>query len=1025
MPDVPLSSDELLPTDDSTQNDPIQPDPLAPDGSTSPEAVGPAGPRVGRVVGEADKFPIVALGGSAGALAGFELFFKNMPPDSGMAFVVISHLLPTQDNELPPVLQRCTTMPVQQAQDGQRVRPNHVYVIPPDKDLSLLHGALLLLAPTQLPGRRLPIDYFLQSLAKDARDRAVCILFSGLGSDGVIGLKMVMENFGMVMVQSPETAEFDALPRAALGTEFVDFVLPAEQLPAKLLEYVHKPLLARPSREAAEAAEGKPAHALQKIFLLIRAQTGHDFSHYKRNTVFRRIERRMNSHQIKEFTLYVRYLQENPQEVEHLFKELLIGVTKFFRDPEAFEVLKRHLRPQLQTKPVDSTIRVWAPGCSTGEEAYSLAMTLLECLDSVDPARYLKIQIFATDINAEGIDQARAGIYPDSIIADVSAARLNRFFHKLDGHYQIRKEVRDVVVFALHDINKDAPFTKLDLLCCRNLLIYLSAELQRNLLPIFHYALNPGALLLLGPSENITGSQDLFVPLDVKWKLSRRTDATTSLPRILNFPFSMARQYATGPQASAMIAASNSARRDGGPFATLVQKALLRAYSPPAVVINQKGEILYVNGRTGKYLEPAPGLSGMNIFDMAREELNFELSGAVHRAYQQHEDVVVDNVKVKTDTGHQLLRLTVKPFEEPESLAGLVLVVFEDQPTPQKVRVTKAGPAAPANSRDAAVAALDKELQYTKHRLQTTIEEMESSLEELKSTNEELQSANEELQSTNEEAMTNKEEMQSLNEELMTLNMQYLSKTEELSDAANDMKNLLDATEIATIFLDNDLTIKRFTPPVSRIVNLMPADVGRPLAHFASNLRYEGLMPDVQQVLDRLVSVETNIQTVAGEWYAMRILPYRTLDNYISGAVITFTDVTGLKILETRLQEAARYTQTLQDAMREPVADFDSELRLGFVNHAFSELLQRRPADLVGQSLAALGPAATWDQPALRTALLDLLDPATPAPGFDHLTLEVELPQRGRCPVELYGRRLLHEGQPTGRVLLGVSRVGE
>ncbi|MDO7877475.1 CheR family methyltransferase [Hymenobacter sp. ASUV-10] len=1013
MTTPPLSADAA-----AAQPDPSSPPPNA------PEAVGPAGPRPGRMVGEADKFPIVALGGSAGALAGFELFFKNMPADSGLAFVVISHLLPGQNNELPAVLQRSTTMPVQQVQDGQRVRPNQVYVIPPDKDLSLLHGALLLLAPTQPPGRRLPIDYFLQSLAKDARERAVCILFSGLGADGVIGLKMVMENFGMVMVQSPETAEFDALPRAALGTEFVDFVLPADLLPGKLLEYVRKPLLARPSREATEAAEGKPAHALQKIFLLIRTQTGHDFSHYKRNTVFRRIERRMNSHQIKEFANYVRYLQENPQEVEHLFKELLIGVTRFFRDAEAFELLKRHLRPMLQTKPVDSTIRVWAPGCSTGEEAYSLAMTLLEGLDSVDPALYLKIQIFATDINAEGIDQARIGLYPGSIEADVNPGRLQRFFHKLNGHYQIRKEVRDVVVFALHDVNKDAPFTKLDLLCCRNLLIYLSAELQKNLLPIFHYALNPGALLLLGPSENITGFNDLFVPLDVKWKLSRRTDASTSLPRILNFPFSMARQYASGPQASAMIAASSLARRDGGPFATLVQKALLRTYAPPAVVINQKGEILYINGRTGKYLEPAPGLSGMNIFDMAREELNFELSGAVHRAYQQHEEVVVDNVKVRTDTGHQLLRLSVKPLGEPEALAGLVLVAFEDVPTPRKVRVAKADPAAPANSRDAAVATLDKELQYTKHRLQTTIEEMESSLEELKSTNEELQSANEELQSTNEEAMTNKEEMQSLNEELMTLNMQYLSKTEELSEAANDMKNLLDATEIATIFLDHDLTIKRFTPPVGRIVNLMPSDVGRPLAHFASNLRYEGLMADVQQVLDRLVSIETNIQTVAGERYAMRILPYRTLDNYISGAVITFTDVTSLKTLEARLQEAARYTQTLQDAMREPVADFDHDLRLGFLNRAFAELLQRRPAELLGQSLAALGPAATWDQPALRTALLALLDPASGSTGFDGLPLDVELPQQGRRRVELYGRRLQHEGQPTGRVLLGVSRVG-
>ncbi|WP_426061721.1 CheR family methyltransferase [Hymenobacter sp. B1770] len=562
------------------------------------------------------KFPLVALGGSAGSLKAFEQFFLNMRPDSGMAFVVITHLSPYQDSGLVGVLQHFTSMPVQEAADGLKVRPNNVYVIPPNRDMSILHGTLLLFVPTQPAARRLPIDFFFQSMAKDARERAVCIICSGMGSDGTIGLKMVMENFGMVMVQSPETAEYDSMPRTALATEFVDYVLPAEQLPAKLLEYVNKPLLARPRREVAESAS-KPAHALQKIFILIRAQTGHDFSFYKRNTVFRRIERRMNSHQIQEFTHYVRFLQENPAEVEALFKELLIGVTKFFRDKEAFENLKARLMPLLREKPADSVVRVWAPGCSTGEEAYTLAMTLLEALDGVDPTRYLKIQIFATDINPDGIDQARAGLYPESIEADVSPERLARFFTKVDGFYQIKKEVRDVVIFAVHNLTKDAPFTKLDLLVCRNLLIYLSAELQKNILPVFHYALNPGGLLFLGPSENLTGFQDLFAPLDVKWKISRRSDAAPTLTRIVSFPFSLAR-----PQASPAPAAGtmhlNSTRKDG-PFATLVQRVLLRQYTPPAVVINTKGEILYVNGRTGRYLEPAPGLGGMNVFEMARE----------------------------------------------------------------------------------------------------------------------------------------------------------------------------------------------------------------------------------------------------------------------------------------------------------------------------------------------------------------------------------------------------------------------
>ncbi|RFP65135.1 hypothetical protein D0N36_10665 [Hymenobacter lapidiphilus] len=516
----------------------------------------------------AEKFPMVGLGGSAGSLQAFEAISRALPPTPGMAFVVVMHLAPDQPSELPAVLQRFTPMPVHEATDGLKVRLNHVYVIPPDRDMSMLHGTLLLFQPIQARGRRLPIDFFFQSLAKDARERAICIICSGMGSDGTVGLKMVMENFGMVMVQSPETAEYDSMPRSAIATEFVDYVLPADQLPAKLLEYIHKPLFARPRREQAES-DSQPAHALQKIFILIRAQTGHDFSFYKRNTVFRRIERRMNAHQMHGFTQYVRYLQENPTEVEALFRELLIGVTKFFRDPDAYKALQRHLLPLLRGKPTDSTVRVWAPGCSTGEETYSLAMLLLESLDAIDPARYLKLQLFATDINPAAIDFARAGLYPPNITADVSPERLQRFFvRQPDGSYQITKEVRDVVIFAVHSLTKDTPFTKLDLLCCRNLLIYLSAELQKNLLPIFHYALNPSSLLFLGPSENLTGYQELFIPLDMKWKISRRNDASPSIPRLVNFPFSLSQHSATA--AGNATTMSTSSPRKSGPFAQLL-----------------------------------------------------------------------------------------------------------------------------------------------------------------------------------------------------------------------------------------------------------------------------------------------------------------------------------------------------------------------------------------------------------------------------------------------------------------------
>ncbi|WP_253805661.1 CheR family methyltransferase [Hymenobacter taeanensis] len=939
-----------------------------------------------------------------------------MPSRTGAAIVVVTHLGP-QQGELVEVLQGFTSLPVTQATDGQRVQRDHVYVIPPNSDLSLLHGVLLLLAPTQPQGRRLPIDFFLQSLAKDAQDRAICIILSGLGSDGTIGLKMVMENFGMVMVQQPDTALFDSMPRSAIATEFVDFVLPPEDMPGKLLEYIERPLLTRPPRELTPESKTKPAHALQKIFMLIRGQTGHDFTYYKRNTLFRRIERRMNSHQIKEFTHYVRYLQENPQEVEMLFKELLIGVTKFFRDKEAFEGLRTHLIPLLIKKPADSTVRVWAPGSSTGEEAYSLAMLLLECLEHVDPHKYLKIQIFATDINPEGIDYARLGLYPENIAADVSPERLRRFFHKVDGGYQIRKEVRDVVVFALHNLSKDAPFTKLDLLCCRNLLIYLSSDLQRNLLPIFHYALNPGGLMFLGPSENVTGFQDMFIPLDIKWKISRRSESVASLTRLANFPFSLTRHPAAPVHPVGLMNASTP-RRESGAFATLVQKVLLRYYAPPAVVINSKGDILFVNGRTGKYLEPAPGLSGMNLFDMAREELNFEISGAVHRATQNRQDAVLEEVRLKTDNGYELLRLTVKYLSEPDTLAGLLMVVFEDLPSPKRNRGRKKLDLQEPDGRDAVVVALEKELKYTKFRLQTTIEEMESSVEELKSTNEELQSANEELQSTNEEAMTNKEEMQSLNEELMTLNMQYLSKTDELSQAANDMKNLLDSTELAIIFLDNEMVIKRFTPSVGRIINLLPTDVGRPIMHFANNLKHSALAEDVQLVLNRLLTLESNIQSNNGEWYVMRILPYRTLDNYISGAVITFTEVTSLKRLEQQLQESARFAESIIETVREPLLALDRDLRVLTVSRAFATQFQLNAEAVKGESLNTLSGGA-WSQPDLHRRLLKLIN--SEAREFDNLELQADFPEVGHRHLRLYGRRISSQGNKTDRILLSIE----
>ena len=1000
-------------------------EPEAPIAVTPPEQLAPVTPaqlqRVRQQEGSsaaADQFPVVALGGSAGSLAAFEEFFMAMPANSGMAFVVVSHLVPDQASQLASVLQHFTQMPVVEVTDGLRVRPDRVYVIPPNHDMSLLHGTLLLFEPAQPHGRRLPIDFFLQSLAKDARERAVAIVCSGLGTDGTLGLKLVMENFGMVMVQAPDTADFDSMPRSAIATEFVDHILPAGQLPARLLDYVKRPRH-QPLRRDEAPADANPVHALQKIFSLIRARTGHDFSFYKRNTVFRRIERRMSSHQIKEFTQYVRYLQETPEEVDALFKELLIGVTKFFRDQEAFAHLKTLVLPLVQAKPADSTFRVWAPGCSTGEEAYSLAMLLLECREATGRNRDLNIQIFATDLNAEGVEVARSGVYSENIAADVSPERRARFFAKIDGLYYIRKEVRDRVVFAVHNLNKDAPFTRLDLLVCRNLLIYLSSELQRNLLPVFHYALSPGGLLFLGPSENLTGFQELFQALDGKWKISRRLETKTPLTRLFaSSPVPTPHQNAHPlPPAGPM---HPTAPRKDTLFAAAVHKVLLREFSPPAVVINPKGEILFVNGRTGRYLEPAPGVGGLNLFTMTRDELSFSVTGAVYQAATTREAVVVDNVRLSTEAGVQLLRLAVKPLNEPAALEGLLLVTFEEQPTSRRVRQGKAGPGAAHLERDAVVTALEKELQFTKQHLQNTKEEMDSSVEELKSTNEELQSANEELQSTNEEAMTTREEMQSLNEELMTMNTQYLSKTEELSQAANDMKNLLDATEIATLFLGHDLAIKRFTPSIGRVLTLLPTDVGRPFAHFAPQLRVETLLADVQQVLDRLVMVESNIQTGRGEWFTMRILPYRTLDNYISGVVMTFADITALKAVEARLQATTTLAESIVETVREPLMVLNGRLQVLLVSQAFTTMFGLAPEQAKGQLLQDLDGGA-WNQPGLRQHLREVLE--SPTRPFNDFEYEATFPSAGRRRLRLYGRCIISGGTELAQVLLGIEEV--
>jgi two-component system CheB/CheR fusion protein len=853
-------------------------------------------------------FPIVGIGASAGGLEALEQFLRNVPLGSGMGFVIVQHLDPTRKGVMSELLQRATGMKVVQVRDRTLVRPDCVFVIPPNKDMSLLHGVLHLLAPAAPRGLRLPIDFFLRSLAQDQQERSVGVILSGMGSDGTLGLRAIKEAAGVVVVQEPASAKFDSMPRSAVEAGLADIVAPADELPGKIIACLQRtPQIAR----AEEALEAKTQSALEKVVVLLRAHTGNDFSFYKRNTLYRRIERRMGIHQISKMPAYVRYLQENSQELDLLFKELLIGVTNFFRDPAAWEQLRTQAIPALLAdRQPGQALRAWVPGCSTGEEAYSLAIVLREALDQLKVRRSLPIQIFATDLDKDAIEKARQGIFPFNISADVSEARLKRFFTK-EGHgYRVRKEIRELVIFAPQNLILEPPFTKLDILSCRNLLIYLTTEVQKKLIPLFHYSLNPGGILFQGSAETIGEFGSLFTPLVGKSRIFRRTESILR-PEPIVFPSAFSAGPPVGSEARLGVKPPASLQ-------SLADELVLQRYAPPAVLTNDTGDIFYVSGRTGKYLEPAAGKANWNLFAMAREGLRHELTRAFAEALRRKEGVSLHGLKVGTNGGAQLVDVTLQRLAEPESLRGLVMIVFTD--TAASSTPNTAGRSGPSPGRSPRLAELEQELLQVRCEARATHEEMQTSQEELRSANEELQSTNEELQSTNEELTTSKEEMQSMNEELQTVNTELQAKVDELSRAGNDMKNLLDSTDIATLFLDKELKVRRFTPQATKIIKLIAADAGRPITDLASDLCYPELADDAREVLRKLAAVEKTIGTLDGRWFTVRIMPYRTQDDRIDGVVITFANITRSKVLEAKLRKS-------QTILEQDVARQSNELK--------------------------------------------------------------------------------------------------
>ena len=852
-------------------------------------------------------FPIVGIGASAGGLAAFEAFFKGMPADvdPGMAFVLVQHLAPDHKSILTDLIRRYTRMQVFEVEDGMAVYPNCTYIIPPNRDMAFLNGVLQLLEPAAARGHRLPIDVFFRSLAQDQHERAIGIILSGTGSDGVLGVRAIKGEGGMVMAQHSATTEFDGMPRSAIATGLVDYELPPAEMSAQLIAYTAH-AFGRPASPGTVPAP-KAENAIKKIFVLLRSQTGHDFSQYKAGTIHRRIERRMAVHQISSLDGYVKYLQQTPPEADALFRDLLIGVTNFFRDPEAFRALEEQVIPKLFAgKDAGDAIRIWTPGCSTGEEAYSIAILLVERMEALKQNH--NVQMFATDIDSKAIATARAGLYPASIAADISPVRLARFFTAEPGGsvYRIHKTIRDMLVFSEQNVIKDPPFSKLDLISCRNLLIYMGGDLQKKLIPLFHYALNPDGALFLGSSETVGEHGDLFIVLDRKAKLyERKADLHSMRGKTAGrfFP-PITAMDATHPRIAGKLVFPVKL-----PLRELTEKALLQQVTPACALVTGQGDILYLHGRTGMYLEPAPGEAGIsNILKMAREGLRRDLTTALHKAAGTNELVRCPGVRVKTNGDFSTVNLTIRPVkagpEAPES--PLFLVILEDAPPLETVSKEQASVSGGLSlEAEARIAELTQELRSKDEYIQSTHEELETSNEELKSANEEMQSVNEELQSTNEELETSKEELQSVNEELSTVNSELNTKVTDLSRTNNDMSNLLAGTGIGTVFVDYHLRILRFTPTVSEIINLIQSDVGRPVSHILTNLvGYDTLVADAQAVLATLIPKQQEVRTKEGDWYNMRIQPYRTLDNRIEGAVITFVDITELVRAREELRQA-------------------------------------------------------------------------------------------------------------------------
>ncbi len=839
---------------------------------------------------------ILGIGASAGGLAPLEEFLARIPPHSHMAYVVVQHLDPTHKALLPELLQRVTPMSVQEATQGMLIEPECVYVIPPNTELTVGNGLLHLAPPMEPRGMRLPINVLFSSLASALGDKAIGVVLSGMGSDGTLGLQAIKAVGGLTAAQQPDTAQSDAMPKSAIAANCADLIAPPGDLPGRILACLEQIPVSEEVPDKPPVEPERASTPMQRILRLLQERTRHDFSLYKPSTLHRRMERRMAIHEIATLAEYADFLQRNPSELDLLFKEVLIGVTSFFRDPQVWQHLADTTLPELLVRqPRQSHLRAWVVGCSTGEEAYSLAMTFTEALDKIPRPHNFTLQIFASDLSPDAIATARRGHYSAEISKSVSAERLARFFTAHDDGYQISGDIRDQVLFAQQDVVLDPPFTRLDLISCRNLLIYFDHSLQRKLIPLFHYSLRPGGVLVLGSSETVGRYTQLFTPIQSKLRLYLRQDdahrGNTRLP-VKSFP--PLSWIAKEPP----VSASNSSPPTTDNLQAAADQVLLQVYAPAAVVVNDDGDIVYISGRTGKYLEPAAGKANWNFHAMVREGLRTPIASALRQAASQSEALHLQDLQVQLPGGGtQNVDVTVQTLREPNSLRGMKMIVFRD------IAQAHSGTANISKSKTVTHKNHGAELQQYQDEIQTLREENRASREELQSANEELQSTNEELQSTNEELTTSKEEMQSMNEELQTINAEMQTKLDDLALAQSDMRNLLNSIEIAILFLDQNLNLRRFTDRASKIISIREGDIGRPLSDLTTTLQYPELNEDALNTLSTLAFSEKQITTTDGRWFTVRIMPYCRLDNVIDGVVITLLDITETKELEQALRK--------------------------------------------------------------------------------------------------------------------------